>query len=229
LRTVPRVPSTRTSLVAAIALVAVLAVPMAVAASDGASSRARAPSDQALVKKLAKQLKALRKRVDKLEKRPGPQGPPGPAGGQGPVGPRGLAGPQGPPGPATGPAGGDLTASYPNPLIADNAVGSSEITTNAVGASEIFDQSVGTQELASFVPAVRSVSIPPGGIVNLAVDCPPQTRVISGGAMFPFASGDISASIRNGEGWFARGQNRGTVAQDLTVEALCLQRGFQAP
>ena len=214
---------------------------MAVAASDGASSRARAPSDQALVKKLAKQLKALRKRVAKLEKRPGPQGPAGPAGAQGPAGPRGfagaqgpagprgLAGAQGPPGPATGPAGGDLTASYPNPLIADNAVGSSEITTNAVGASEIFDQSVGTQELASFVPAVRSVSIPPGGIVNLAVDCPPQTRVISGGAMFPFASGDISASIRNGEGWFARGQNRGTVAQDLTVEALCLQRGFQAP
>ena len=229
-------------LLGAAALAAVLVVPLAVTASDGASSSAQAkPPVNKTVKKLAKKVNALKKRVDRLAKqsaRPGPAGPGGaqgpagrggPGGPQGPAGPEGPRGPQGPPGLSTGPAGGDLTDSFPNPQIAANAVGSSEITTNAVGALEIFDQSVGVEELASFITVVRTVSIPPAGIASLTAPCPSGTRIVSGGASFPFASGDISASIWNGEAWFARGQNRGTSAQDLTVLALCLQRGFQAP
>jgi len=46
---------------------------------------------------------------------PGPQGETGPQGDPGPAGPAGARGPRGLTGPSTGPAGGALVGSYPNP------------------------------------------------------------------------------------------------------------------
>lgn len=121
-------------------VVAIIALLIAVVGPANAIEPAKiAVSKVSKALKLAKKADKRSKRALKLARRVGAKGAPGANGAsgvQGLQGGQGSAGPPGPPGPSTGPAGGDLTGSYPNPSIAANAVGGAEVADGSLTTSD---------------------------------------------------------------------------------------------
>jgi hypothetical protein len=123
-----------------------------------------------------------------------------------------------------GPAGGDLTGSYPNPSLGPNSVSSGEVADGSLGEADLGAGSVTSSELGTITLRSGTTSVPAGQWGDLIIGCNAGEIALSGGGQSGSSLMPLIRSRRGlaAESWVVQAFNGAAEARPLEAYVSCL-------